>query len=302
MKKFLKYTSIFLAMILVIDLFAGKLFNYIEAGSDSKNYHCRYKAKEDILVLGSSYAVRSIDPEVIENKTDLTCYNAGEAGNGIVAAWARYNFFIQCKTPKIILYTCTSAFDYLATDDYSKYYSILKPCADDSIVRQIFVDLGAESELYQLESNFVKFNSKWITMLKDNLIKKVTKGFDPLYTKLDTTTVTPSNNDVESFKIDTVKLNILERFYSSVHNKDIPIICVYTPLYADKYITDYNNINDSLCKKYNIPILDYTNDDRLCKHAELFCDKHRLNKDGAEIFTTILSQDIKTLISKYNIK
>ena len=65
MKKFFVNIIIFLVLILSIDLVFGKIMFYAESKSGRKKYHCMFEADEDILVLGSSYAVRNIVSSII---------------------------------------------------------------------------------------------------------------------------------------------------------------------------------------------------------------------------------------------
>lgn len=127
MRNFLIGIVIFFTVMILADIIFGKIMFYAESQSSSKNYHCMYAADEDILILGSSFAVRNIVPSIIEDSLGISCYNAGEAGNGALVAWARYNMFINNHMPKLIIYTLTPGYDYIKSDDYSKYLNTLKP-------------------------------------------------------------------------------------------------------------------------------------------------------------------------------
>ena len=87
MKKILLWVVLFFITVAIVDYGFGRAMESLERKSESSNYHCMYKATEDVLVLGSSFAVRNIVPQVIEDCLGLTCFNADEPGVGIVCAW-----------------------------------------------------------------------------------------------------------------------------------------------------------------------------------------------------------------------
>ena len=74
---------------ILADIIFGKIMFYAESQSSSKNYHCMYAADEDILILGSSFAVRNIVPSIIEDSLGISCYNAGSRSSRGRAGRAR---------------------------------------------------------------------------------------------------------------------------------------------------------------------------------------------------------------------
>ncbi len=299
MKKFLIGITIFFVVIIVADTSFGKVMVYAESQSSSKNYHCMYEADEDILVLGSSFAVRNIVPSLIEDSLGLSCYNAGEAGNGALVAWARYNMFIKNHTPQLIIYTLTPSFDYVKSDEYSKYLNTLKPYyGKDESVTELYANLMERADGFMLNSNFMKFNSYCAQLVYYWLGKKNVglQGYEPLYDVFK-----PYENDSEQktaeYQIDCPKMAYLEMLFADIKLRKIPVICVLTPDYRDRANLDQYNEGLQLCERFDIPVLNHKYCEGITQNAQYFYDISHLNDKGAKLYTSFLSKEIQHLIN-----
>lgn len=281
------------------DFIYGKVMFYAESQSSSKNYHCMYEADEDILILGSSYAVRNIVPSVIEDSLGISCYNAGEAGNGSMVAWARYNMFIKNHTPKLIIYTLTPGYDYVKSDDYSKYLNIVKPYYghEESVVSMYSDVMNCSDGLIQ-NSNFVKFNSYSAQLIYYSLSKKNMglQGYEPLHE-----TFTPyeikEEQTAEDYEIDIPKMAYLEKLFSDIRRNNIPFFCVLTPDYRDSLNLDNYSEGIQLCDKYDIPVVNHKYYEGISKDAQYFYDIAHLNDKGAKLYSSILCGEIQNMLN-----
>lgn len=299
MKKFLKYIIIFLVALTATDFAFGKLMMLLEAKAHTSNCHCMYEASEDILILGSSYAVREIIPQVITENTGLSCYNAGEAGNGALCAWIRYNMFVRNHTPKVILYALTPGSDYVeigaAYNEYLKsfrsYYGI------EPAVKEMYDDIGEENDNIKLRSAFVRCNSEWITMLYSLATKKNngTNGYEPFY-KVFTPYEKPDTAGTEPVLIDKKKFHYYERLMRDATSRGIKVICFLPPHYYNTYHAQSHEPAYRLCRELSIPVVDNYNDPRYKSKPELFGDKEHLNHQGAMIYTAQLADSIMKYI------
>lgn len=300
MRKFLIRIVAFFAIIVIADVVFGKVMFYAESQSSSKNYHCMYKADEDILILGSSYAVRDIVPSVIEDSLGLSCYNAGEAGNGAIVAWARYNMFLKNHTPRLIIYTLTPEYDYVKSDAYSKYLNIVKPYygKEDSIAEMYSVLMDRKEGLI-LNSNFMKFNSYGAQLIYRWLTKKNEgkQGYEPLYE----TFIPYDTNDKgerNEYEKDVEKKNYLEVLFRDIKNRQIPILCLLPPDYR-KNLDLYRYVEGlQLCKQYDIPVINHKYFEGISQNAQYFYDMGHLNDKGARFYTKFLCEEFQKILDK----
>lgn len=269
----------------------------VETIAETCNYHCSEKYNEDILILGSSYAKRSFVPAVIEENSGYTCYNSGEAGNGIICAWVRYLMVSRKKQPRLVIYTLTPEYDYLLTDPYEKYLDAIKPYGPTGIVEELYNNLGLEKELLQLYSSFVRYNSQFLSLIARSIDKRLqtNKGYDPLFATYKPSGLNPNKDKIDR-PIDEKKASYVEWLFSELSSQHIPILCIYTPRYYGHddivYDREWGNI---LCKKYNIMIIDDTELVSFVGKDELFNDAGHLNNEGARLYSKIVADRIKNM-------
>lgn len=276
---------LFFTTIAIVDFGFGRAMERLERKSNSSNYHCMYKAAEDVLVLGSSFAARNIVPQVIEDSLGLTCYNAGEPGVGIVCAWARLNMFLRNHTPKLVIYTLTPGSDYLVAEDYSRYLGRVKYYYDiDESVDQLYADFASPAERIKLRSNLFKYNSGWLTILSNSVSSKQdNKGYKPLYEEMDTKA---SNSEkATEVAIDSLKLSYLDRTFALLREKNVSVICLLTPQYGLELDAEQYKAGIELCRKHNVPVYNDFKDKDITPDPTLFYDFCHLNDKGAKVYT-----------------
>ena len=109
MKKFLLKILVYF---IFLYLFSLGLQNLIDSGLrkyDNKTYVVlndifKKKIKADIIILGSSRAQTQIDPKIIENNTNLFCYNLGINGGRLIAQNAVWESYLsQNSKPRILM-------------------------------------------------------------------------------------------------------------------------------------------------------------------------------------------------------
>lgn len=300
MKKFLLGIVIFFTVMVAADYVFGKVMFYAESQSSSKNYHCMYEATEDILILGSSFAVRNLVPSVIEDSLDISCYNAGEAGNGAMVAWARYNMFIKNHTPKLILYTLTPDFDYVKSDDYSKYLNTVKPYYGyEESVTSMYNDVMIWSDCVILNSNFVRFNSYGARLIYYWITKKHMglKGYEPLY-EIFTPYETEKEQENKTFELDLLKMNYLDMLFADATKREIPILCVLPPIFNENVSLYRYKEGFLLCEKYGIPVINHKYFEGITMNAQYFYDIGHLNDKGAKLYSSKICGDIQAMLNK----
>lgn len=295
MKKFLITIVLFLLVIVGLDRAFGLFNRWLDAKAETANYHCMYQANEDVLILGSSYAVREIIPQVITEKTGMTCYNAGEAGNGALCAWIRYNMFVRNHTPKVILYALTPGYDYVEiASTYNEYLKSFRSYyTEEPAIQAMYDDLGEEYDRIKLQSAFVRCNSEWlVTMFRLATHKNVgTNGYDPFYKQF-TPYEKPDSAGTETVKIDEKKFRYFECLMRDATSRGIKVVCFLPPHYYDTYHAQSHEPALALCRELNIPVIDDYNDAYYKDKPELFGDKEHLNHQGALIYTAQLVDSI----------
>lgn len=304
MFKFLVKILLFLTIVVFIDFASGYCFEYLKkhahGGDTSKNYYISEISCDDVLILGSSRAARHYDPKILEDSLNLSCYNCGEPGCGILTAYARYELIAKRHKPKLIIYEVSPEYDYLKTDDYSKYLGPIRQYADKTPVKDLFLKFGDEFEAIRLLSKMYKNNSHIVNNIKDNLIKgRDYKGYKPLNGVLDANTHPPLDYSPQC-EVDSIKLFYVKKLIGEVKKDKVPICFVVSPKYSNSDTTKsernvYSPIY-SLCRQYHIPFYNHIDMDGISGNRLFFQDYGHMNQSGATNYTKAICSELMILL------
>lgn len=298
MKRFFLKLFVFGILVFIIDITSGIILSYLQnraIGGDTgrNNYICN-KTDENILIFGSSRASHHYISTIIEDSLNMSCYNCGQDGNGIILMYGRYKMIIERYKPNIIIYDIIYDFD-LKKGDNQKYISWLKPYYSRNGIDSIFWNVNY-SERFKMVSNMYKYNSQFTQIISDNIFPQQSdiKGFRPLYGSMN---YEPQNNEIKnSIEYDKLKLYYLEKFIKECKNTT-QLIFIISPFYFDLDLSDYQAIID-LCNKYDIPFVSYLNDKDFIGKKDLFKDSSHLNYLGAKYYTKKIINDIRNICHK----
>ena len=294
MRKFIVNIIIFFAIIWIADIGLGAILDKIaynaKSGGQQINNHITYKANEEIIIMGSSRASHHYIPQIINDSLKMSSYNMGQDAMGIILMYGRYKLLTERYDPKIIVYDINEFFD-LGKNDNIKYIAKLRQNYDNTEIKNIFntIDKKESTKMY---SKLYRYNSRSINVLQNALSasKNDQKGYLPLYGTMD---YEPRKTPKEKIEYDSIKLKYLEELIIGCKNKSKLVFAISPTYFEEEY--DIKPLN-SLCIKYNIPILDYSKDERFIEKKELFKDCTHLNDEGAKLYTNIIIQEIKKLL------
>lgn len=299
MAKFIGKILLFFALLTVIDIVCGYGFNVLKknamGGDTRKNYFIAEECCDEILVLGSSRAVRHYDPQIIEDKLRESCYNCGEPGCGIITAYARYRLVASRKKPKVVLYEVTPRFDYYKTDDYSKYLGRVRQYSDKPVIRNLFIELGDDLEKIRLLSKMYQNNSCIANNIIDNISgSNVIDGYKPLRGKMAPGAYQP--NDYSVCGIDSVKLSYIEKLIVELQKDGVKLFFIVSPKAISKEAAEMEKAEYepiiSLCNQYGIPFFNHLYMESISDNIQYFHDFHHLNFEGAKKYTEEICSEL----------
>lgn len=294
MKQFLIKISLFLLFVVAVDFLFGICMDRIipqvrggEYGRD--NYICN-QAKEDFLVFGSSRAEFHYDAQMLEDSLKFTTYNCGQIGHTIILNYARLIMNLERRTPKMVVYDITPGYDLLVDIDNNRDLNFLKLHYDRTGVSDIVNDLEPKERLKMISSMY-KYNSSFLQLLLVSIYpvsEPGVKGFRT-YSNQNEVWLTPPEPKTE-WMYDSLKIAYLEKFIKKC--KGVSLTFVVSPM--------WQGINSEVLKpavelsrKYNTPLLDYSNDTQFLHNKDLFWDYAHLNAEGAHAFTKRLIEDLR---------
>ena len=190
MKKFTLKICIFFICIIFIDFLFGGVCSYLNShakGGDTKShYYISNQSTEDVIILGSSRAIHHYIPSILSDSLNLSVYNGGVDGNGIIFLYGRLKIITDRYTPKIVIYDANIDFD-IKDNDNTKYLNWLKRFYDKPGIDSLFSTIS-HAEKYKMQSNLYRYNTSFIQITSDNISpKQVVKngGYKPIYGEMD---------------------------------------------------------------------------------------------------------------------
>lgn len=301
MKQFLKSISISIIIAFVICLVLDYAISDYLQHTHWRKYDTWTKIvngefqDNDLLIFGSSRAWVQYSPTILDSVLGVNSYNMGIDGSSAdrqILRWRLYKKFHN-KKPKYIIQNI----DYVSTLGKTNGY-------ERDQFFPFILNTEFRGEVYNCES--LSLAEKYIPMyryVKYGLYNILTpepapscKGYEGQYWKWDGRKLREIENI--PFACDSTGYVIFEEFLTdAIRNDSIKVIFVMSPMYygvkdkamqLDKMYQIYGNI----ANKYDIPILDYTFCE-ISKDTSNFYNAMHLNKKGAELFSTKLSNDLQ---------
>lgn len=298
MKKFLLHIAAFVACLIVLDLTIGLLSEFLikhaTTGETQRNEYICNHTSEDLLIMGSSRAVRHYNPEIISDSLNLSCYNCAYVGCGCITAYGLLRTITQHYSPKYILYEVTPDFDYLKVqEDHTKYIGALKNYYDVDGVDSIFINIDP-SEQYKMQSKMYRINSKLLGIISENLSRggSISNGFLPDNSTMTKEPVLPAPK--QQLEYDDFKMKCFNNFVALCKEKNIKLVFAVSPLYKIDNSNEYDYCR-GVANKNGIPFISHYNDTTLNRNMNYFADYEHMNLTGANIYTKSVIPELREL-------
>ena len=300
MKKTVIKLAIFALLVVAVDMLVGVgadfLRSHTKGGETGRLIYINNNTEEDLLVVGSSRAIHHYNPEILEDETGLSVYNAGTDGNGILLFYMQLCNILRHHTPKFIIYDFQYSFD-LSADDHSKYLNLQKPFyGQNQQVDSVFLAVDWRnkyknlSQAYIHNSKLPQYISDFIRPLEPNI-----KGYKPLNGQM-----TPGQFQATSYQtldVDSVKRDYINSYIRLCREHEVGLAFVVSPLYfpSDKNVTVEPIAQ--IARENGVRMLDFSDSDAFLGNDSLFVDPTHLNAAGADLLTKMVADSLREDIS-----
>lgn len=294
MKRFIIWISIMALTVAVIDILIGLTFDhYVRNNTLPGDYESIEKVLRnddaDILVLGSSVALNSIDTKVLEDSLGVKTFNGGGNGQAFPFFLTMLKAAIEQKvSEKVILCVQPGAFSSTGLGRYNllvPYYGLGISDIDEKMSN------NRKYDKYLLKITSYKLNKIWFRILLYHFVSPGIKGENGYIGK----PVPPSFPSKLPLNIDSITeerhSEFLEFLQICAHyNIDLKI--VFTPLYNDITIENENkNVISQvteLSSHYNVEVYNDIELEPFASDSTLFYDNSHININGTNIYTRII--------------
>jgi hypothetical protein len=293
---FMKFFCL-LGLLGILDYGIGQTLEYFyfkqRPGRFSNVTYALEKQEADILILGSSRAMHHYNPDIISDTIEMSCFNAGFDGQGILYQKALLDVMMERYSPKMVIFDIKlnelekkeSVYDNL---------SMLGPYLKRHPVLWNTLSLKSPFEKIKHLSKIYPYNSMFTAIVKGNLPIKTNDVSDNGFTKVEGVWTDGLEEEFyEEEILDKNNINAFNQMIINCKNADIKMYVVLSPVFS-KHINNSNSINYIIkqCEKEKIPYLSYANND-LYLDSKLFKDAMHLNSAGADLFSSDFAHLLK---------
>lgn len=301
MRKYIKYSCITIACIILADIGVGIVFGYLSAHQKSNFiFEMRYKlnqANPDVFIIGSSRAAHHYNSRTIEQKTGLKTLNYGIDGTDLFMDYVFVSHLVKrCKGTETIVVDIN--IHELETRQLAySYITRLYPLASEMEEVRENANRYSKYEQIKLLSNAYRYNDYGITLInglyKGNKDTASITGFRPIHHIM----VKQEKVDLRMDSINIEAMDYLNRITSLCKQKNVRLVISVSPAYA-KNIRDMNTYKtlQVFTKQHNIPFLFYGDFDQTIDPIN-FSDYSHLNAEGAEIFSNQFAMDLGKIVN-----
>lgn len=296
MKKFLIHSVVFAAILWVFAIIADiYISNNLRHSKEHKyaawNGIYNDTTYYDLVINGSSRAWVQYDPHILDSILHLNTYNLGIDGSAINRQIIKYHKYCELHgQPKYLLqnidiFTMARTFGY-EREQFFPYFFYDKDLLHKADKYEHFTLLEKYIPYYR----YIGIDlHDWDAGLYKGYCGQDKAWDGSMFSQMDTVQVSS----------DSSMLRLFDDFLTEQAHLGTRVILVYSPIYhrvidkcpdTGKMYTMY----DSLAIKHHLSILNYI-EMPLCYDTAYFYNATHLNRQGAEIFTTRLAQDLDSM-------
>lgn len=294
---------LFFAADQAVGYYLEDLFSKQKKGEYHEISYALKNVDEEVLIFGSSRAVRHYDPVVIQDSLKLSAFNVGKLGNTLLYSDAVFEQILSYHKPKMVILDI-SPIEFAKTErergQKSMVNALLKFDHLPMIENKIQAVSPKELILSKLFRTY-KFNSALYTLLvNDNGRSDLdeTRGFEAR--KGVRVTQHLVNEDNVDYQEDPLLVNTFHNFLKKARQNNIQVHVVISPTTLKQSNTSVAKIK-SITKSYGFDFIDVSFRPEF-REVSFYYDQTHLNETGARKFSALiggaLGNDRKLLADK----
>lgn len=306
MKKFLTTLTIFVVILLVGATALDAFISYRLRHSDISMFRCWRgvyldDTDYDIVINGGSRAFVQYDPVIIDSVLGTKTYNLGIDGSAINRQILKYEAYCRAHkhAPKLLIQNIDFVTLQLTQDfDREQFF----PYAWND--RELF-DSISRYETYTIYDRYLPLVRYfgYHTLLRYEPFKfhvgtvETYNGYSPQEREWDGN-LFAKQESIGLSKVPEAWI-LFDDFIGRVKKSGTQVVLVYAPVYSEVNTRMHNlqemyKLFDGIARKYDVSLLNY-NEIEMTQDTAYFYNALHMNKRGAEKFTRILADDLKTL-------
>lgn len=288
---------------LVIGGFLGHVFFRQTSGKFYRVTYTMDKAKEDLIIYGSSHAAAHYVPDVFEKELGSTCYNGGVAGQQILFHTALQTIALARRRPKMMVLDVDIYGYYLDKYQYDRLADLHPYYARHPEAIGKVLDLKSRLTKYLLRSKLYRFNSTIVHVVRYWLApQKDRQGYQATFVEVPrpahTATGMPADRPAAERRPRTFDPNMfaaLEQFIRNAQTSQIDLLLTFSPALHRSAASHREAIEklSALAGRLHVRLVSFIDDPDFLEQYELFADPEHLNDRGARLLSKKLTVKIR---------
>jgi hypothetical protein len=291
-----------LSIVIAFDFSFGIVSNYYvrnyQLPGDYQPIDYVIKESEDsILILGSSVALNSLMPSVIEDSLELTCFNGGANAQNLIFYKTMLDCVLKRYTPKMIILGMRP--NELENGNMGRYSFLAPYYHTGYVLIDSCLESKSRNQKYLMQSNLFRYNTIWFRILLYHFITPDERGDKGFIAKSKPITPTVMTESKGSGKISQVRKEELIYIIRRCKEHNIRLIVYFPPMFT--HLTGNLQTVDvvrELCTENDIACYFDAQDSTFLAHNEWFHDNAHLDKDGARVYSELFVSRIRKELKK----
>jgi|GEM_PF-1098213 hypothetical protein len=289
----------FLAAVVLLDrgifLLLDRAFREVEVGAFGGIINHARKARAEVVVLGSSRALRHYDTALLRDRLGKTVYNAGCDGQGFPYMRGVMDLLLRDYTPELFIIDVDPTF-VVDPDPYLDRATLLASFLDESeVIREMIYSRGPLERLKYLSKSF-RYNGRALPILRDwGVPNRSDAGYEPVDGRMNQALANMALPPMEGKRLDPRDLELLADMIRAARAAGSRVVLVNSPRYG----ADFDSCSirracfeslQAVADREGVPYV------RVCldcvpelRDPAMFLNPAHLNREGAARFSAMVA-------------
>ncbi len=298
LKSFFYSCGVFVLVFIAGDQAVGLYLEYLLEHQKKGDFHEMAYAlgavDEEVLIFGSSRAVRHYDPNIIDDSLKLSTFNIGKVGNTLLYSDAVFSQVLSYHKPKMVILD-VSPIEFAKTERERGEKSMMNALLKYDylpVIADRLEDLSPKDILLSKFFRTYKFNSALYTLLINDSGKsklEQSKGFEARKgVKVSDDLVVEDNPD---YKEDPEMVKTFHNFLANAKRHNVELHVVISPTTLKQTHTSVAKLK-AITREYGFHFVDLSFHPDF-RNPSLYYDKTHLNAAGAKKFSQMLGSELE---------
>ncbi len=290
-----KRLAIFAVVAVSLDLAIGlglaALLPHVYAGQQVGVINNAVDAEADVVILGSSHAMRGFDDEALTRLLGMRVHNAGLDGRGVLFARGMLALITQKHAPKFVVLDMT-----FADQQRSNAYAFAPFYGRSPTVDALLVE-GDWRERVKLVSRSFRMNSVTLAILANLFVERRPFGFEPATGSLAPTSRRDDQPERPPAHPDPFVEESLIALVEDARVHGARVVFTESPTFGDPRPADVRALYARVAEKLGVPIVQLSDEELASFGPDQFKDRGHLNREGAARFTVLIGARLRAVFS-----